>query len=201
MAFFGSADSDSLVKQLRSQLAQKDFEIQTLINEQTKKDELWSETKRAKDDALYKASSRSRTISSVVILIVSFCCTFSQAQTEQERAMKAERTLAKSTAVCLTVPPSRYLVTTLTDASQDLQNANMRLANLESTLNDANVRHKKDQKDIDRLQYGKFGTCDVCLSPDLTGHDVQNSTLEQIRLRPPIAYRTRSTACKTRSRA
>jgi hypothetical protein len=160
MAFFGSADSDSLVKQLRSQLAQKDFEIQTLINEQTKKDELWSETKRAKDDALYKASSRSRTIFSIVILIVSFCCTFSQAQTEQERAMKAERTLAKSTAVCLTVPPSRYLVTTLTDASQDLQNANMRLANLESTLNDANVRHKKDQKDIDRLQYGKFGTCD-----------------------------------------
>lgn len=108
MAFFGSADSDSLVKQLRSQLAQKDFEIQTLINEQTKKDELWSETKRAKDDALYKASSRPRTISSVVILIVSFCCTFPQAQTEQERAMKAERTLAKSTAVCLIVFPSRY---------------------------------------------------------------------------------------------
>jgi hypothetical protein len=32
----------------------------------------------------------------------------------------------------------------------------MRLANLESTLNDANVRHKKDEKEIDRLQYGKF---------------------------------------------
>jgi hypothetical protein len=34
-----------------------DFEIQTLINEQAKKDELFSETKRAKDDAMYKVSS------------------------------------------------------------------------------------------------------------------------------------------------
>lgn len=39
--------------------------------------------------------------------------------------------------------------------AQELQNANIRLTNLESTLNDANVRHKKDEKEIDRLQYGE----------------------------------------------
>lgn len=116
MAFFGADSLEHQIKQLKAVAAQKgwssedsarrslallivnlhssDSQLTTLLNEQHKKQELFDENKRAKDDALYRVSHDLGTIlnSRLILLVI-------QVQAEADRADKAEKALALKAAV------------------------------------------------------------------------------------------------------
>nr|XP_019003311.1 uncharacterized protein I203_04349 [Kwoniella mangroviensis CBS 8507]OCF66772.1 hypothetical protein I203_04349 [Kwoniella mangroviensis CBS 8507] len=108
MSFIGAGELEHKVSQLQRQLDHKDHELNSIKNEQRKREEDLGNARRAKEDAEYKLRD------------------------EADRAHQAEKSItAKAT---------------------EISQLKLKLSNLESSLNQATDKLRKEEKDKERIQ-------------------------------------------------
>ncbi|WWC91650.1 uncharacterized protein L201_006596 [Kwoniella dendrophila CBS 6074] len=130
MSFIGAGELEHKVTQLQRQLDHRDHELNSIKNEQKKREEEFVAAKRAKEDAEYKLSN------------------------EAERAHQSEKSMKVKT--------------------DEIFQLKLKLSNLESSLEQANDKLKKEEKDNEKIQ----SALDVALNSGTDGVAEQIKTLQ-----------------------